>query len=245
MEYENCRAGQLSQSLKHFLLPDLSRPGCADLKNHSGAEKGVMNLAFHIALLSALQTTVSSLTNPTAFLAVKNDVPCPFSFRATKSICSHGMRIRSLSRVLRCADTGVSSIPAPELSRAELKYGRLQHAGVLVSDTASAVKFYTEVLGMSDVSHLRPALEYPGAFIACGADQIHLMQLPSLDPREGRPVHGGRDRHIAVTIASIDPLSQRLTENGIPYTMSKSGRRALFCRDLDSNAIEFVEDTTI
>eukprot|EP00291_Cryptomonas_curvata_P020216 CAMPEP_0172170028 /NCGR_PEP_ID=MMETSP1050-20130122/11035_1 /TAXON_ID=233186 /ORGANISM="Cryptomonas curvata, Strain CCAP979/52" /LENGTH=136 /DNA_ID=CAMNT_0012841155 /DNA_START=123 /DNA_END=533 /DNA_ORIENTATION=- len=136
-------------------------------------------------------------------------------------------------------------MPASESSRTELKYGGLQHAGVLVTNTASAVKFYTEVLGMSDVSHLRPALEYPGAFIACGNDQIHLMQLPSPDPRDGRPVHGGRDRHIAVTIASIDPLSRRLTEIGVPYTMSKSGRRALFCRDIDSNAIEFVEDTSI
>ena len=127
----------------------------------------------------------------------------------------------------------------------DLKYGGLQHAGVLVSDTKSAVKFYTEVLGMSDVSHLRPALEYPGAFIACGSHQIHLMELPSLDPREGRPIHGGRDRHIAVTIANLDPLSRRLTNNGVPFTMSKSGRRALFCRDRDSNAIEFVEDSTI
>jgi hypothetical protein len=27
-----------------------------------------------------------------------------------------------------------------------------------------------------------------------------------MDPREGRPDHGGRDRHVAVTIADIDVL---------------------------------------
>lgn len=138
-----------------------------------------------------------------------------------------------------------SSAAEAESSKIVLKYGGLQHAGVLVSDTENAVRFYTEILGMTDVSYLRPPLEYPGAFIACGTHQIHLMQLPSPDPREGRPVHGGRDRHIAVTIADLDPLSRRLTEHGIPFTMSKSGRRALFCRDRDSNAIEFVEDTSI
>jgi hypothetical protein len=31
-------------------------------------------------------------------------------------------------------------------------------------------------------------------------------QLPSMDPREGRPDHGGRDRHLAVTVADIDVL---------------------------------------
>ena len=25
-----------------------------------------------------------------------------------------------------------------------------------------------------------------------GTDQIHLMQLPSMDPKDGRPEHGGK-----------------------------------------------------
>lgn len=48
-----------------------------------------------------------------------------------------------------------------------------------------------------------------------------------------------------MTVKSLGPLQQSLDENSITYTMSKSGRRALFCRDLDQNAIEFVEDTYI
>jgi glyoxylase I family protein len=199
-----------------------------------------------IISLFTLQTATSVLTSRSAFVPAQFDVPAPFADLAAKSICLHGRSIRPYARRFwRCAEAGASGLPASVSSQSELKYGCLQHAGVLVSDTERAVKFYTQVLGMSDVSHLRPALEYPGAFIACGIDQIHLMQLPSPDPRDGRPVHGGRDRHIAVTISSIDPLAQRLTENGVSYTMSKSGRRALFCRDLDSNAIEFVEDTSL
>eukprot|EP00287_Rhodomonas_sp_CCMP768_P020038 CAMPEP_0202814968 /NCGR_PEP_ID=MMETSP1389-20130828/5952_1 /ASSEMBLY_ACC=CAM_ASM_000865 /TAXON_ID=302021 /ORGANISM="Rhodomonas sp., Strain CCMP768" /LENGTH=134 /DNA_ID=CAMNT_0049486839 /DNA_START=106 /DNA_END=510 /DNA_ORIENTATION=+ len=127
----------------------------------------------------------------------------------------------------------------------EVSYGEMQHAGVLVQDVGKAVSFYTEVLGMRDESHLRPNLPYDGAFIGCGLNQIHLMQLPDPDPREGRPEHGGRDRHVAVTVSNIDPLTARLTAHDVKFTMSKSGRRAVFCRDIDMNAIEFVEDTSI
>lgn len=67
-----------------------------------------------------------------------------------------------------------------------LKYGGLQHAGVLVSNTESAKQFYMDVFGFLDDTHLRPTtLPYPGAFLRCGADQIHLMELPSMDPKEG------------------------------------------------------------
>jgi glyoxylase I family protein len=97
-------------------------------------------------------------------------------------------------------------------------------------------------LGMVDESHMRnPKLPYPGAFMGCGANQIHLMELPIMDPLEGRPEHGGRDRHVAVTVKSLDPLVESLDQHGVVYTMSQSGRRALFCRDIDQNAIEFVE----
>jgi len=70
--------------------------------------------------------------------------------------------------------------------------------------------------------------------------QIHLMALP--DPEAGlqRPAHGGRDRHVALSVTDMAILIDRLTEAGIPYTLSSSGRNALFCRDPDGNALEFV-----
>jgi extradiol dioxygenase family protein len=70
--------------------------------------------------------------------------------------------------------------------------------------------------------------------------QIHLLVLP--DPETGlqRPAHGGRDRHVALAVAEFDELIARLEQAGIAYTRSSSGRRALFCRDPDSNALEFI-----
>jgi glyoxylase I family protein len=68
-----------------------------------------------------------------------------------------------------------------------------------------------------------------------------LLELPSIDPSTSRPAHGGRDRHCAFTIQNLDALRARLDTTGVTYTLSKSGRRALFCRDPDGNALEFIE----
>ncbi len=72
-------------------------------------------------------------------------------------------------------------------------YLGIQHAGMLVEDTERAKKFYMEVFGMEDDTEKRnPKLPFKGAFLKAGVSQIHLMELPSLDPKEGRPDHGGR-----------------------------------------------------
>lgn len=74
-----------------------------------------------------------------------------------------------------------------------VQYHGIQHAGMLVENTERAKKFYTEVFGMEDETHSRnPKLPFKGAFMRAGNSQIHLMELPSPDPIEGRPDHGGR-----------------------------------------------------
>lgn len=137
-------------------------------------------------------------------------------------------------------------ISSNEVSDQQIKYGGIQHCGVLVSDVENSKKFYMNVFGFSDESFLRPpTLPYPGAFLRVGDDQIHLMGLPNPDPTSGRPDHGGRDRHIAFTVNNIDFIVDKLKEKEIKYTLSMSGRRALFCRDPDGNAFEFVEEATL
>jgi glyoxylase I family protein len=116
----------------------------------------------------------------------------------------------------------------------------IHHVSLLVADTARALNFYQGVLGL-EVELARPDLGYPGAWLRVGGLQIHLLELPNPDPLEGRPAHGGRDRHLALTVADIDPLQAALEAAGVGFTRSRSGRRALFCRDPDQNALEFVE----
>ncbi|MCG8428986.1 MAG: VOC family protein [Chromatiales bacterium] len=118
----------------------------------------------------------------------------------------------------------------------------IHHASLLVADTRRAVGFYRDVLGL-EVFQDRPDLPFPGAWLVVGEQQIHLLELPNPDPVEQRPEHGGRDRHIAFLVDDIDQLQRRLEANGIPFTASRSGRRALFCRDPDANALEFIQSS--
>ena len=119
-------------------------------------------------------------------------------------------------------------------------YSALVHASVLVADTECALAFYRDVLGMR-IDNARPDLGYPGAWLIVGDQQLHLLELPNPDPVSGRPAHGGRDRHAAVTVRELDVLREQLDKAAVPYTLSRSGRRALFCRDPDGNALEFIQ----
>lgn len=116
----------------------------------------------------------------------------------------------------------------------------LSHAGLLVADLAAARTFYESVLGLTRMP--RPDLPYPGEWYALNDyQQLHLMQLPNPDQASIRPSHGGRDRHIALGVTNIESIRTRLEAAHVVYTMSRSGRPALFCRDPDDNTLEFIQ----
>ncbi len=119
------------------------------------------------------------------------------------------------------------------------KVSHLLHVSVIVSDTQRALDFYCGLLGM-EVNPNR-ALSFPGAWLLMGAQEFHVMELPNPDPIEGRPEHGGRDRHVAFAIDNILALEMCLKRERIKYTRSQSGRNAIFFRDPDGNALEFIE----
>lgn len=120
------------------------------------------------------------------------------------------------------------------------KIASILHASVLVQNTDRALAFYRDILGMT-LDPARPDLGYPGAWLYIGSQQLHLLELPNPDPVTGRPAHGGRDRHVAFAVDNLSGLQQNLDSANIHYTLSKSGRRALFVRDPDSNTCEFIE----
>ena len=117
----------------------------------------------------------------------------------------------------------------------------IHHTTFLSADLSRSRGFYEAILGLQ-ADTKRPAMSFAGIWYDVSAgQQIHLMLLP--DPEAGlqRPQHGGRDRHVALTVSDMDRLIARLDSAGIAYTLSQSGRRALFCRDPDQNALEFIE----
>ncbi|MFN2348822.1 MAG: VOC family protein [Thioalkalivibrio sp.] len=114
----------------------------------------------------------------------------------------------------------------------------IHHASLVVADTARSLAFYRDVLGLPVLE--RPDLPFPGAWLGVGEQQIHLLQLPNPDPVDGRPEHGGRDRHVALSVSDLEAIRERLDAAGLKYTGSRSGRPALFVRDPDGNALELV-----
>ena len=115
----------------------------------------------------------------------------------------------------------------------------INHSSLIVANLDKSLAFYSGILGLQQVE--RPDLGFPGAWFQLGEQQIHLLELENPDPTTGRPEHGGRDRHVALNALALAPIQDILNQAGITYTMSKSGRRALFCRDPDGNAIEIIE----
>ena len=116
---------------------------------------------------------------------------------------------------------------------------KIHHASFVVSDTSASLRFYCELLGMQLAE--RPDLGYPGAWLQLGDQQLHLLELPNPDPVTGRPEHGGRDRHLAITVNDLEGLAAKLESADVAVSHSKSGREALFCRDPDGNGLEFIQ----
>jgi len=121
----------------------------------------------------------------------------------------------------------------------------IAHASFLVEDVQRSLDFYCGVLEIKQ-NMSRPDFPFDGAWLDLDASgqQIHLMLLPNPDSKEGRPEHGGKDKHVALVVDNLDQLANRLEQANIIFSRSKSGRAAFFCRDPDGNALEFSEDFT-
>lgn len=116
----------------------------------------------------------------------------------------------------------------------------LLHVTFLTADLPRSRAFYENLLGLQADAR-RPQMSFDGVWYDVAPNQqIHLMLLPSPEVGLTRPAHGGRDRHVALGVSDLDQLIQRLEAAGVSYTLSQSGRRALFCRDPDDNALEFI-----
>lgn len=122
-----------------------------------------------------------------------------------------------------------------------MNISKLLHATILVQDLPKARAFYERVLGLT-ASTSRPQMNFEGVWYDLGgSQQLHLMQLPNPEAGLQRPLNGGRDRHIAFAVEDLSALMHKLEDSGIRFNLSQTGRRALFCRDPDDNALEFIE----
>lgn len=119
-----------------------------------------------------------------------------------------------------------------------IKINRMMHTGLIVTDLEKSRAFYEGLLGLTP-NPARPDFSFAGVWYDIGENQVHLMMVPNPYTNVVHPEHGGRDIHIAFSVDDVEPVRAALEAAGVPYSMSKSGRAALFCRDPDGNALEF------
>jgi len=116
----------------------------------------------------------------------------------------------------------------------------IHHTSYIVADINKSKHFYHTILGL-EIDTSRPDLSFDGLWLNINeSQQIHLLLVDNPDPLE-RPKHGGRDRHTAFRVKQLSIIQTNLDKHGIAYTLSKSGRQALFCRDPDGNTLEIMQ----
>lgn len=120
----------------------------------------------------------------------------------------------------------------------------LHHVSIIISDIDNSLRFYCDILGFEQ-DNSRPDLSFEGAWLKAGERQgVHLLNLPNPDPVKGRPIHGGRDRHLAFSVNDLGAIKRALNASATKFTESQSGRPALFCRDPDGNTIELIQSSS-
>ncbi len=119
-----------------------------------------------------------------------------------------------------------------------MKIGQLHHISLVIADVECSKHFYCDLLQLKEIP--RPDLGFDGYWIGLGTFQIHFLKVKNVDPVTERPEHVGRDRHLAMEVDDLNPVIDRLKNDKIPYTVSKSGRNAIFFRDPDGNGIELI-----
>ena len=113
------------------------------------------------------------------------------------------------------------------------------HVAIPCTDVAEARRFYVERLGFTELP--RPDLGVPGLWLGVGALQLHLLEVPEVDP----PGKGFPHFALRVPAEAFDETYQTLRDAGIAFLGEPSTRvdfgtevRAAFMKDPSGNFIE-------
>jgi glyoxylase I family protein len=106
----------------------------------------------------------------------------------------------------------------------------VHHVSINVHDTATAVEFYTAVLGLS-VRTDRPDFSFAGAWLDLAGQQVHLLEI------EVPPDHG---QHFAIAVADLEEAVAGVRAHGVKVSdpSGVGAARQAFLHDPSGNRIE-------
>ena len=137
----------------------------------------------------------------------------------------------------------------------------IRHAGIVVSDMETSLRFYRDLLGMEvwadftdDSAYVQKMTGVEGADIwmvklkAADGGSIELLQYRS-HPQGVPPPRRSCDvgiNHLAVQVEDVDVLYETLREEGIqfnapPGISPDGGAKVAYCRDPEGVIVELVE----
>lgn len=124
----------------------------------------------------------------------------------------------------------------------------VDHLSIVVTDLDRSTRFYEDMFGLERVP--RPAFAIPGAWLACGGLQIHLV-LNAEGTFRTRPGIDNGDVHFAFRTDDFDGVLARLTARGFDEKApadalnhmfvlrnGRAGYPQLYLLDPDRNIIE-------
>ncbi|MEO7556629.1 MAG: VOC family protein, partial [Acidimicrobiales bacterium] len=106
----------------------------------------------------------------------------------------------------------------------------VHHVSINVSDVDAAVRFYTEVLGLT-MRRDRPDFSFGGAWLDVGAQQVHLIEAAIPD---------SAGQHFALLVDDLEAVVTELRGRSVDVSDSKpvgTGRQA-FVADPSGNLVE-------
>jgi catechol 2,3-dioxygenase-like lactoylglutathione lyase family enzyme len=112
----------------------------------------------------------------------------------------------------------------------------LNHVMIRVRDLDASIRFYGEQLGLRRIP--RPAFDFPGAWFALGAQELHLIGDPGVPPSQ-RGNH-----HFALLVDDPAEVRRELEARGVRTLRGPSprpdGAMQLFVTDPDGYVIELM-----
>ena len=117
---------------------------------------------------------------------------------------------------------------------------RMHHVSFAVANLDASKRFFCEVLGLPEDD--RPDFGFPGAWLAVGDRQIHLIEQAGTG-REA-PSRISRSDHLAMEVSDLNAVKARLSACGVEFVEGGNERLGMsqaFCSDPDGHTIEFVQ----
>lgn len=124
---------------------------------------------------------------------------------------------------------------------------RLLHTMIRVTDLERSVRFYTEILGLTEAR--RKVLEKADATLVFLVDETGHHAIELTFNHDGRAYElGNQFGHLAFGVPDLDAAQAELAAYGVeftrgPYTVSAGGNRIAFIKDPDGIEIELIEPT--